>query len=216
MDGTRAAGRNVISCAAWSVDRSVAAWFPAKAMPETNYRLENAGEEYSGEEKAGGKSKVLELWSSTEETVGETKKRTRRVNVTVPRVATFRELRMFENVLLAGTGMGFEAFDSRAEVQKYAFWQKDDSTSENADAELPLPPVIDLRPPRCLVIIGDQDGTQWAGFNLLSNKLKVCFQPLRDPYHRRWNDLSGAIRASGYYPEYYHSTVVMNNRYGPW
>ena len=67
-----------------------------------------------------------------------------------------------------------------------------------------------------LLITGYQEGKQWAGFNYLKYKMQLNFEAMRDPYHRRWNDMLATIMRSCFFSVYYHTTLIMNNRFGPW
>lgn len=186
---------------------------------DTHFRQKRPGEAYDREESDKWQDKALEFVKNTDETPQERAKRTQKLFSVAPRTAAFHRMRLLENALVSATGAGFESFDNAIDLEGYKVSEQpigEDLSGAATGGQRIADEVLRLPCPRCLVVTGDQDGKQWAGFNYMKNALKLCFEGVRDPYYRKWNDLSGALRRAGFYCEYLHTTVVMNTRYGPW
>eukprot|EP00971_Amphidinium_carterae_P227410 4510577-Amphidinium_carterae.1 len=62
----------------------------------------------------------------------------------------------------------------------------------------------------------DQGSDQWAGVNYLLFQRAVCLIPFRDPMHRLWNDVMGAVKRSSLYPLSLMLSIAMSTDSGPW
>lgn len=171
------------------------------------------GEMYTQEEKETWMSKAVEFMAMPNDAAPCTRKNKKAIGAAAPRTSTLIVLRGTENALVVSTGSGYEAFDNKSTLEKWKFWEHGvgdgaKSAKGKVAAIGAYEDVDELRralPPRSLVFVGDQDGNQWDAFNFIKYSLLLNFESVRDPYHR-----------SGYYPDYYHSTMVMDNKYGPW
>lgn len=69
---------------------------------------------------------------------------------------------------------------------------------------------------RVLVVTMDQEQKQWCAGWFLQRSLNLNIEFLNGPFHRRWNDLTNALCASGLYNVALMSLFINNVSYGPW
>jgi hypothetical protein len=143
------------------------------------------------------------------ETLPQRRQRMKRAIFTIPRLAAYDVVKGLERALLAGCGHGFEKFDSLRLLEDTGMTAQ--PVTEDARAALQAMSL----PPCVLGVVADQEGKQWAGFNFLEKKLQLNLVPLRDPFHRMWNDFGAAVHKGGFSPVYHHSLFTFNIAYGP-
>ena len=66
-----------------------------------------------------------------------------------------------------------------------------------------------------LISISDQGPLNCPGLDYLQFKLGAMVLPLYDPFHRCWNDLKSALKASGLFKTVVQYSLVYNLNYGP-
>jgi hypothetical protein len=69
--------------------------------------------------------------------------------------------------------------------------------------------------PPVLTLTWDQEQTQWTAGYYLLNHVGVHAVLIKDPFHRRCNDVIDALLSSGTYSDYICAILYHNVRYGP-
>lgn len=102
-----------------------------------------------------------------------------------PRLASLDPLRALHNAMLAGTGSGLERFDNLQDLER--------SGLLGAGATAAMASAVGC--PSVLALCTDEDSKLRSGFSFLKHKLKLCIEPMRDPFHRSWNNVRSDSQA---------------------
>jgi hypothetical protein len=70
--------------------------------------------------------------------------------------------------------------------------------------------------PWTLVLNGDEGSSNLAAFWFMASHLHFRTIFIRDPSHREWNDVKGALKQAGVWNVVLETTFSFNLPYGPW
>ena len=120
------------------------------------------------------------------------------LSVRTVRAGAYQHLRALDKIMMQGTGSGLSQFSVTA-----------------ADKIInPLRAVQGL--PQTLVLHLDEGSTAFAICWYMAYSLKLRFAPIRDIFHREWNDIRLALGDTNLWWCILLTTMVFNIPYGPW
>lgn len=191
----------------WALDSSCL-WPPSEVVREVRNKEKGATEDYIVQEKADWVSLAASYFhDKSGESLAQKKRRVRKEYKVAPRIASLDAIRVTNNALYAGTGVGMDAFYNAPELQDLE--ERFVETRRYDFNELPPPP-------KTLVLTGDEAPVQLCGWYFLRNKLELNIELVNDPFHRSFNDAKLAIRRAGFWGTFQGSLLHMNIAYGPW
>ena len=175
----------------------------AEVTRENRIRAGAAGTACTVEEELGWRQKAVLFPKRGSQGQGDRKKKLRKLSLPPPRLSAVDHMKALHNALVAGTGRGLEQSDNLEVLQRSGLL---DGT---ADVSCPGPAAV-------LCLCTGEDSKPWSAFNFLKGSLGLCLEPVRDPFHRAWKNMSSAIRRSGLWPTFLNAVLIFNLSYGPW
>ena len=116
------------------------------------------------------------------------------------RIASHDQLLALDNLLCVSTGQGLSFYERPRE----------------GDEEEVDPQAYPAEDATFLVVHCDQHSVNMALLSYLIFQRRLVVLPVYDTFHRQWNDLAGAVTASGNMGHVMCFLVVCNAMHGPW
>jgi hypothetical protein len=183
-----------------------------KEIRDLRHKTSSAGVAFTEKEREGWQSQLSALFRSQKvQTTAAKLKECKRVNVTIPRLATLDVLRVQEHQLKHGTGKVFADFDNRylletAVVDEIHGIVRIPQGKGNMYADAV---------PNLLVGTSDRQSQQYCAKWFQENKLQLNTVTFPDPSHCNYNSLLEALAKARYTLVVTVSIMIYNIAYGP-